>query len=148
MPLYFAFGSNMSSPRLQDRVGRVEVLGRALLEQHVHAFDKLGRDGTGKGNIIRSAGVGVWGAVYRLSGSQLAILDGFEGGYERARIGVWQGSDRRTAETYVARQRHPGLRPADDYVRHYLDGVEEHGIPEDYLRAILSEAGLDWPERR
>ena len=51
MTPYFAYGSNMSTPRLVQRVGEVRVLGPARLEGYEHRFSKRGNDGSAKGNV-------------------------------------------------------------------------------------------------
>lgn len=137
--LYFSFGSNMSSARLRARVGGIEVVGRAQLPGHRHAFDKLGADGTGKGNVSASqdpSAVEVWGALYELETPQLARLDQFEGGYDRTWVEVHVDGARLRALTYVAHQSHQGLLPSPGYLEHYLRGMQEHGIPDAYVRFI------------
>lgn len=78
---YFAYGSNMSRARLEARLGRVADLGRAQCHERRHRFSKLGRDGTGKGNIEAVADARVWGVLYQLDGGQLDRLIEIESGY-------------------------------------------------------------------
>ncbi|RMD60293.1 MAG: gamma-glutamylcyclotransferase, partial [Planctomycetota bacterium] len=46
--LYFAYGSNMSTPRLRRRVSRAVPVATARLPGCRLAFHKLGADGSGK----------------------------------------------------------------------------------------------------
>ena len=46
--LYFAYGSNLSSPRLRARVPSARPEGVARLEGQRLALDKPGRDGTAR----------------------------------------------------------------------------------------------------
>ena len=139
MPIYFAFGSNMSRSRLQARVGIVEVIGRATLTEHKHAFTKLGADGTGKGNIEPCAGAVVHGAAYRLSTSQWHALAEFEGGYRSCEVEIVRPAGQSLkARTFVAARPRKPSRPTDAYVDHYRAGVDEHGIDPAYLVLILS----------
>lgn len=140
---YFAYGSNMSQSRLQERVGQVRVLGRARLCAHRHRFSKLGRDGTGKGNIEACAGASVWGVLYELDHAQLAQLDDYELGYRGLELEL-ELDDRRSvlACSYAALKIVPTLTPTRAYLRHYLTGMREHAIPPDYRDEILSSSGL------
>ena len=45
---YFAYGSNLSTPRLRGRVPSACKLGVATLAAHRLVFHKLGRDGSAK----------------------------------------------------------------------------------------------------
>lgn len=141
--LYFAYGSNMSSLRLERRVGTVETLGRARLPAHRHRFSKLGRDGTGKGNIEPHPEEHTWGVIYGLTGQQLGELEGYEIGYRRAELDVVHhaGSDLVRVTTFVALRVVEGLAPTDEYLSHYRDGIDEHGIEDAYLRRLLADRG-------
>ncbi len=48
---YFAYGSNMFTYRLEKRVGKVEVLGIGVLNNHALQFNKVSLDGSLKANI-------------------------------------------------------------------------------------------------
>ena len=85
---YFAYGSNMSTPRLERRIGPVRCHGRAWLDDYCHRFSKRGNDGTAKDNVERASGARVWGVVYELALPQLEILRGFETGYRALEVGV------------------------------------------------------------
>ncbi|RMH44075.1 MAG: gamma-glutamylcyclotransferase [Deltaproteobacteria bacterium] len=137
--IYFAYGSNMSRARLEARVGRVVDLGAARLDGYRHAFAKPGLDGSGKGAILVDPNDHVWGVRYELNARQVAVLDDFEGlgtDYRRATVDV-AGEP---AITYVQVRVVDGLRPTDDYLQYYLDGMREHGIPEEYVDRIRRQA--------
>ena len=87
MEVYFAYGSNMSSNRLRARVPEARTIGRAHLNGWRLAFNKPGRDGTGKANLVASAHSTSWGALYEIPSEAWEQLDSFEPGYERARFG-------------------------------------------------------------
>ena len=128
----------MSRPRLEDRVGRVELLGRARLEAHRHRFSKLGRDGTGKGNIEAHTHERVWGVVYGLDDEQLEQLEGFEFGYRRVELEVHLDRAQAVAAiSFQALSIVEGLAPTRGYLAHYLRGMDEHGVPHDYREAVL-----------
>ena len=138
--LYFAYGSNMSRARLESRVGPVEVIGPGQLCGYRHAFSKLGRDGTGKGNVHLHPGDTVYGALYRINARRVVDLDRIEGGYRRTEVDVEVYSERIAAFTYVALRTEHGLVPGDDYLAHYRDGIREHGITLAYWSRILRAA--------
>jgi gamma-glutamylcyclotransferase len=144
VPSYFAYGSNMSRLRLEQRVGGVVVLGCARLDGHCHRFSKLGRDGTGKGNIEPRADASVWGVVYELGDDQLARLTEFEFGYGPAILTVALAAAPGrvvTASSFAALNVVDALEPSAEYIEHYLIGMAEHGIPAHYRQALLDTLG-------
>lgn len=147
MPLYFAYGSNMSTPRLERRIGCVRVLGRARLDGYRHRFSKHGNDGTAKGNVEPSSGTAVWGVLYALDDDQLARLELFESGYRRVRFEVeLDRGERLDAHSFEALAAVRGLVPTDAYLAHYRAGMREHQLPADYQRELLRSEGLQVDE--
>ena len=136
---YFAFGSNMSSRRLIERVGEVKVVGAAVLPDHRHRFSKRGSDGTGKGNVEPAVGFRVHGVLYRLSLRQLEVLSGYEGGYRRGQVSVQVSATLEPAWTFIAHAPEGHIAPAPFYVEHYWTGIREHGIPESYMHGLLRD---------
>ncbi len=133
---YFAYGSNMSSRRLADRV-RAQPLGVAWVPGLRLAFNKPGADGTGKANLVCAAGDRAWGVVYRLSAPELARLDRFEPGYARGLEGVWlagRGPVRAVLYRWLAAT--PELAPTPAYLTHLLEGAREHGLPRHWRAAL------------
>lgn len=144
MPSYFAYGSNMSRLRLEQRVGLVQVLGCGRLDGHHHRFSKLGRDGTGKGNIEPREDASVWGVLYELGDDQLARLTEFEFGYRPAILTVALAADPGRAvraSSFSALNVVDALEPTIEYIEHYLIGMAEHGIPDHYRQELLDALG-------
>ena len=147
--LYFAYGSNMSSARLGERVPDARALGRALLTGFRLAWNKPGRDGSGKANIVLAESHVVWGVLYEFPGSSAssssnsssswAVLDTIERDYARE---TWTVEDLRGARVaaQVYRWRGepeaPDLAPQAWYRGHLLDGAREHGLPRDVIEAL------------
>lgn len=132
---YFAYGSNLTLSRLQQRVPGARPLGAARLPGHRFGFDKAGRDGSGKANV-RTAGADdeVWGVVYALEADDWEVLDGFEPGYERVRVRVeTAGAEWLLASTYRAERRTQDLVPLEEYKRFVVDGAREHGLPDEWI---------------
>ena len=141
MTPYFAYGSNMSTPRLEQRVGPVRVLGRAWLDHYCHRFSKHGNDGTAKGNVEPDPGQHVWGVLFELESAQLECLRGFESGYRMVHFELTLEHRPVHAATFEALNVVRELAPSDTYIRHYIAGMREHAIPSHYRAALLA----DWP---
>lgn len=138
---YFAYGSNMSRLRLEARIGSVVVLGGWRAEGFVHRFNKLGADGTAKGNIVPAPGSVVHGVLFGLLPPQLESLRRYEGGYLERPIGVVRGEEALRAITFVACAPRDELPPpSDEYLAHYRRGAAQHGLPKEYLATILDES--------
>lgn len=146
MTPYFAYGSNMSTLRLVQRVGEVGLLGPARLEGYEHRFSKRGNDGSAKGNVERVEGALVWGVLYELDAEQLVRLRGFESGYRQVRFSVSLGAAPVHAVSFEALAIVRGLEPTQAYLSHYLEGMREHQLPPDYQRALFAREGLSWPD--
>jgi len=67
---YFAYGANMLREVIENRLGSVSDLGICVLDQYRIEFNKIGTDGSGKGNIIKDRNLHVIGVAYELSQKQ------------------------------------------------------------------------------
>jgi hypothetical protein len=136
MSFYFAYGSNMCSTRLRRRVGEVGVVGCGHVVGYIHRFNKIGADGSAKGNLVITDYGVVRGVVYELSRHQLSHLSRYEGGYAPVEVSVQRESVVVTATTFLSHRIDETLQPTDDYLEHYVRGGREHGL-EEYLASIL-----------
>jgi gamma-glutamylcyclotransferase len=137
MPLYFAYGSNLTSARMLERVPEARVVETGRLEGHRLVFDKIGRDGSAKANLAPVEGGWVWGVVYELPAARLAELDRVEGGYARIHVDiVTRGGRQLECETYRSELRDPSLIPHDWYVALVVDGAREHALPADWIEGL------------
>jgi hypothetical protein len=143
MAVYFAYGSNMSSARLAARIPAVEALGAAFVRDWRLAFNKPGRDGTGKANLVPAAGERAWGVAWKLVEAHWETLDRFEPGYQRE-IFRLERSDGTVldAHAYLFDPGGPVLAPSRDYVEHLISGSLEHGLPDHYIETIRATSGL------
>lgn len=148
--LYFAYGSNMLSSRLEERVGRsMPAPDRAVLHDYKLLFNKAASaDGTGRANVVHMEGAEVWGVLYPLKKAELTALDTFEGTasghYRRVSVEVeLDNGEMVTAQTYVAGTKfvRPGLFPPQDYLAIVIEGAKEHGLPAKYVNEIKATAG-------
>jgi gamma-glutamylcyclotransferase (GGCT)/AIG2-like uncharacterized protein YtfP len=130
---YFAFGSNLRGARLRERAPSARSLGAARLEGFRLCLDKPARDGSGKLNLTRDAAAAVWGVVFQIEGSELAMLDGFEPGYRQISVSVHLRGGLLEAQTYLCDQRTPGLRAQPWYRALILAGANEHALPAEWI---------------
>ena len=145
---YFAYGSNMSSARLRQRTPSAHAIGSASLPGHALRWHKLGRDGTGKCDIVRCAEGAdeiVWGVLYEIAMAEKELLDRIEGlgiGYSETQVRVTTASGSEWALTYEAKPDRidPALKPRPDYKAHVLAGAVEHGLPAHYVAALRQVA--------
>jgi gamma-glutamylcyclotransferase (GGCT)/AIG2-like uncharacterized protein YtfP len=135
--LYFAYGSNLRSSRLRERIGSAQVVCAARISDHRLSLAKRGRDGSGKATLVTCVGCTVWGVVYAIDPGEWPRLDAFERGYTRTLVRVASEHERRlTATTYVAPESAPDPTPFGWYKRLIVDGAREHGLPAAYVAAL------------
>jgi len=145
--LYFAYGSNMRSARLMERVPSAASVGAARLENHCLRINKRGRDGTAKANLALSQGEHVWGVIYRIDPAHWPDLDRFEGGYVRTSVEVALGGASAEAVTYRSERLIEGALAFEWYLEHLRVGAREHALPAEWcahldaLRGQRSPAG-------
>ena len=136
-PLYFAYGSNMSSHRLRARLPRARSRGRGWLEDKRLVCNKPAEDGSGKANLVDEAGAVVWGVLYKIEGDDWPTLDRYEPNYSRFACQVHLEIDQRVpAETYLWTGQGPEIPPLGWYRDHMLEGAREHELPLDHIRLI------------
>jgi len=137
--IYFAYGSNMSSARLFERIPSARSLGAARLEGFRLAGNKLGSDGTGKANLVVDLQSVAWGVIYALPASEWPRLDRFEPGYLRQLAKLRDLRDQtHAAQLYLAQAPGPDLPMHPWYREHLIEGAREHELPSDYI-AWLSQ---------
>ncbi|GAB4337471.1 MAG: hypothetical protein Kow0089_08730 [Desulfobulbaceae bacterium] len=150
--LYFAYGSNLSTPRLRARVPSAEKIAVCGLERHCLVFHKVGRDGSAKCDAFftgREEDV-VHGVLYRINPEEKPRLDRAEGlgkGYLTKKVRLAEGSTFHTGFLYYATLIDPGLKPFHWYREHVLFGAREHGLPEASIRTIEAVDVITDPDR-
>lgn len=140
--LYFAYGSNMSTPRLHERVISAIPVFMGKLIKHQLKFHKKSKDGSGKCDIefTNNDNDIVYGVVYRVNVSDKIVLDNFEGlgnGYDEKQVSIQDSVGTFVvATTYFAKNIDPSLSPYSWYKEHVLRGAHEHGLPMAYIDKI------------
>lgn len=146
MPYYFAYGSNMDTNQMQQRLESacLSVVSVAKLVGWHLVFDKISKDGTGKANLLQDEHGEVWGVVYQITDEQMTKLDGFEKGYSRkeVEIALREDNTRLNVITYISDKRNSTLHPSRDYLHIIIQGAREHHLPEEYIRQIATQAGV------
>lgn len=153
--VYFAYGSNMSTARLRERMPSCKPLGIATLPGHTLRFHKRSVDKSGKCNALATDdGQSVIGVLFSFDPSERAALDRAEGvgnGYAHATVTVLNDKGRRRKVlTYLATPDSidDSLRPYGWYKEFVLAGAREHGLPQDYVAAqILSVEAVEDPDK-
>lgn len=152
MLTYFAYGSNMSSCRLQARVPSARIIGTGVLAGHRLAFHKFSHvDLSAKCDAYESADESdrVIGVLYHLPRSEKPALDRVEGlgiGYEEKSIRVQTGDGHIDAFMYAATRIDMSVKPYHWYKEHVLRGAQEHALPNHYLAFINGFESVDDPD--
>jgi gamma-glutamylcyclotransferase len=140
---YFAYGSNLSRDRKQNRTGAIREARAAQLVGYRLCFNKRVNGGGVYANIVPDAGSEVWGVVYRCNSGAISRLDGCEGvadgHYHRVPVIITTADGQPlAAEVYIATPEWtttPG-KPSAEYLDHILQGAQEHGLPAEYIQEI------------
>jgi len=153
--LYFAYGSNMLTPRLRERCPSASPIGTARAAQHTIAFIKKGGDGSGKATLVPldDHSESVWGVLYRIHRAERRGLDRAEARYRRHdSFPVRNASDGglHHVTTYIARADacREDLCPFDWYVALMEAGAREHGLDADYIACLIGTTVRQDPDAR
>ncbi len=133
MPLYFAYGSNMSAVQMQDRCPGASVIGHSTLMDWRFIITTRRT-----ASIVPEKNACVHGVLWRCTPEHQFTLDRFEGvriGNYRRRIvsvvgadGVWRNSI-----VYVGANRNRGIGRLDYLNTAVLPGARFHDLPLEYI---------------
>jgi len=139
--LYFAYGSNMSSNRLIERISSAKVIGPASLDGFIWCCNKLAHDGTARANLMSDDAAVVLGVLFSMKVKQWRRLDQLETGYRRIEVEVEHKGELKKAYTYQSDllTRQP---PSEIYISFIVDGLLEHQMSSEYVSEIRREAGI------
>ncbi|TVR51114.1 MAG: gamma-glutamylcyclotransferase [Puniceicoccaceae bacterium] len=155
MPLYFAYGSNLLTPRLRARSPSALPMGVASLPGYRFGWQKIGSDRSGKAALIPGRPGGrqaVWGVLFSIHESDLAPLDQAEGEgteYHRREITVQTIEGPHACFTYFPDPGRidPSLSPFDWYHALVLTGARQHRLPADWIRLLEDVKTVPDPDR-
>jgi len=150
--LYFAYGSNMWQPRIEERLGACRRVTPAWIDGYALRFHKDGRDGSGKCNALFTGRPEdrLWGVVFDISASQKRRLDVFEGrDYHAVDVAAQHDAGALDVYLYVARRSAIDAlsRPFEWYKALVLHGARVNQFPEAYLAAIERVPATEDPDR-
>ena len=146
---YFAFGSNLASPRLLQRIPEARVHCVATLEAHQLCWRKNDRGQSGKCDIDFTGDPDhlVYGVIYRMSHADKLELDVYETsgfGYDHKHVEVTAlHGEVIEAFTYFALDIDHRQQPFHWYKEHVLRGALEHNFPRHYVEQIRNTASID-----
>lgn len=140
---YFAYGSNMCTPRLARRVPTVKPVGPAWLSGHCLRWNLIGGDGSAKCNVVLTEQPQdvVHGVLFELDATRLDQLHAAEGpAYEflELEVGHEQGSVIAAIYRGWPELLETGAVPMDWYRDFVLAGAREHGLPADWVDWLAS----------
>ena len=152
---YFAYGSNMSTVRLRERMPSCKPIGIATLPGHALRFHKRSTDKSGKCNAFATGNdENVIGVLFSFDPSERAKLDEAEGvgsGYKHAIVTIINDKCRwRKVLTYLATPDYidDSLKPYSWYKYFVLEGGREHGLPPEYIaNYIQSVETIEDPDK-
>ena len=131
--------------RLLERVPSAQLVGVIELSQHSLAFQKRGRDGSSKCDLVCTGEEtdGVYGAIYQMDSAHKKALDHFEGkgdGYLDDQLTVELHGKEYSTFTYFAQPSHiaDGLKPYHWYKNLVVLGAKHFQFPDVYVRSIES----------
>lgn len=134
---YLAYGSNLHTLRLRERVASARLIGTTSVTGWCLAFNKRGQDGSGKCTIVQGDG-SLLAAVYEISRADRTRLDAIEGvgeGYLPHVVNVPEFGE---CSTYIAEAAYidDALLPFCWYRNLVLAGAISHGADKHYLARI------------
>jgi hypothetical protein len=134
MPLYFAYGSNMSMAPMKARCPASKPLGPARLMRHRFIVNV-----DGYGTVVRDPRRTVWGLLWDLALADVAALDRYESLhtnlYAKAVQPVLTDHGPRRAMIYLATRQQPG-QPKPGYMEDVVASARDAGLPEAYLAEL------------
>ena len=138
---YFAYGSNMCTNRLRNRVPSCKYYDIGKLNGYTLKFNKRSIDGSSKCNAIPSGNAKdeIIGVVFDLDENEKSLLDEAEGqGYRDTLIQIDTSHGTVTAYMYTAMPNFvdDSLIPYTWYKDFVLEGAREHNLPEEYIQKI------------
>jgi gamma-glutamylcyclotransferase len=137
--VYFAYGSNMSSTRILERLPNARAMGAASWPGMRLTCNQLSIDGSGKANLVADEGHRAWGVLYEIEERDWVVLDKFEARYVRRRCSVnLDGGAIRAAQVYLGNGPFCEIPPFDWYRDHLLEGAREFELPRSIIELILS----------
>jgi|SRR5579872_3603852 len=148
--LYFAYGSNMEWSQMRSRCPSAKFVSAAKLPDFRLAFTRRSKQRScGVSDVVADKAESVWGVVYEIADTEIALLDSFEGfrpgrerkenSYVREERHVFRDGNQKQpllASIYLGNpQENPPL-PNEDYKKLLVKGAEQWNLPPDYIKKL------------
>jgi len=134
---YFAYGSNLSSLKMNKWSMNVEFVTTARLDNWQFAMNKKGKDGCCRANIEEKDDEHVWGVIYRIPEYKIEKLDEYEGlgkGYRADWLNVLgKNGESINAYVYIGKKLKNNLPVHKWYSDFIISGAREHKLPLEYV---------------
>jgi gamma-glutamylcyclotransferase (GGCT)/AIG2-like uncharacterized protein YtfP len=134
MPLYFAYGSNMSRALMRQHCPLSAPVGCAELDQHRFIVTA-----DGYASIVASPAHTVHGVLWQLDAGDVAALDAYEGVdvglYRSEMVSVRHAAGTTQAMVYIGRNGQPGA-PKPGYLELVLEAASDWNLPRAYTAAL------------
>ncbi|MDD4859297.1 MAG: gamma-glutamylcyclotransferase [Dehalococcoidales bacterium] len=127
---YFAYASNLSKKQMHERCPGSKPRFTAILPNYKLVFGGWSRQWRGgTASLIRFQGGKIPGAVYEVTEDCLKRLDGYEAGYNRLKVIVFdEDGNAVEAITYVRSTQVEAALPSKEYAAIMQQGYREWGI--------------------
>jgi cation transport regulator ChaC len=150
---YMAYGTNMSSNRIRQRLNWTDPAGKESLEKtnpvpctlkdYRLAFNRVSDSKPteeGLANLKSEKGEEVEGVLYQLPKTAVDFLEQNEPGYHGIKIKVSGKGGENEATVFVAdtNQVGPETAPNQADITSMIEGAAEHGLSEGYLKKLRS----------
>jgi len=151
--LYFPYGSNMLTERLQARVPSAAPEANATLSGHALSFHKRSRDGSAKCSLADSTdeASSVNGVLFEVSRDDLSALDQAEhrgSAYDRRKVSLQTETQTVDAFAYVAQPAYvdDSLLPYGWYRALVVAGAQQHDLPPSYQHQLQAVRTVPDPD--
>ncbi len=138
--LYFAYGSNMLTERLQARCPSAAPIGIAYAPDHALNFTKTGKDFSGKATLFPQSGAHQYGVLFKINRDELSALDMAEGaGYRRDDdfcVIRHEDDAKIPVTTYLGTDLAQGLTPFDWYLNLIIAGARQHKLSDEQISSL------------
>ena len=127
---YYAYASNLNKKQMQTRCPDSRPLFTAVLPNYKLVFTGWSLEWRGgKATLISSRGDKIRGAVYEVSEICLRKLDGYEAGYSRLNVTVFdEDNEPHQAVTYIKSGQIEETIPSQEYGAIIRQGYRDWGI--------------------
>ena len=160
--LYFAYGSNVLTERLQTRCLSARVHGLAVATGYSLEVIKRSKDKSGKATLVKSTQPGVkstqpgqqvFGVLFEIENGDRSALDKAEGkgsGYDRIDdfiVNMLPDMTQAQVTTYLASCSavDDGLKPYDWYLALVIAGALQHNLPHTRIARLRKVAYIEDP---